>query len=94
MAYLFNFEFRLSWRDWRRFSIREALDRRDKTCPKISSTNFNNSLASAHGYFLCGKVVSVTDFGLAVRWIRKECLARFAIGAGYDEVPLEGYALG
>jgi hypothetical protein len=61
---------------------------------QISSTNFNNSLASAHGYFLCGKVVSVTDFGLAVRWIRKECLARFAIGAGYDEVPLEGYALG
>jgi hypothetical protein len=57
MAYLFNFEFRLSWRDWRRFSIREALDRRDKTCPKISSTNFNNSLASAHGYFLCGKVI-------------------------------------
>ena len=44
--------------------------------------------------FIAPMVVSVTDFGLAVRWIRKECLARFAIGAGYDKVPLEGYALG
>ena len=44
--------------------------------------------------FIATMVVSVTDFGLAVRRIRKECLRRFAIGAGYDKVPLEGYALG
>jgi len=38
--------------------------------------------------------VSMPDFGLAVRWIRKEWLARFANPTGYDKVPLEGYALG
>ena len=39
-------------------------------------------------------LVRVTDFGLAMRWIRKEGLPCFAVVAGYDKVPLKGYALG
>ena len=39
-------------------------------------------------------LVSVTDFGLTFRRIGKQSLAGFAVGAGYDKVPLEGCAFG
>jgi hypothetical protein len=38
-------------------------------------------------------LICVTNFGLAVGWIGKEGLAGFAVGAGYDKIPLEGFAL-
>jgi hypothetical protein len=39
-------------------------------------------------------LIGVADFGLTLGWIGKEGLARFAVGTGYDKVPLERFAVG